>query len=196
MTLPISTERLVLRRFTDGDVRDLLACVADASFANATPEIEATEAGVRRYIAMQNGLQPFERGRCFDLAVERRADGTVIGLVSMVRDEHEQAAIGYALGIDYRGERYATEAARGLIGFGFGSLGLRRIHADTHSDNTASWKVMERVGMTREGGVREATRGAGTSAGVVTYGMLATQWRELVAARDADGASTAAGVCL
>jgi len=190
MTLPITTMRLILRRFTEGDAQDLLACVADASFANATPEIEATEAGVRRYVEMQNGLQPFERGRCFDLAVERRTDGTVIGLVSMVRDEHEQAAIGYALGSDFRGHGYATEAARGLIGYGFGSLGLRRIHADTHSDNPASWKVMERVGMTREGGVREAKRGTATSAGVVTYGMLATQWHESVAARDADGTCT------
>jgi len=190
MTVPISTERLVLRRFTEGDAQDLLACVADASFASATPEIEATEAGVRRYIEMQNGYQPFERGRCFDLAVERRADGTVIGLVSMVRDEHEQAAIRYAIRIDVRGQGYATEAARGLIGYGFGWLGRRRIHADTHSDNPASWKVMERVGMTREGGVREATRAAGTSAGVVTYGMLATQWHESVAARDADGTCT------
>jgi hypothetical protein len=98
MTLPISTERLTLRRFTEGDTQDHLACVAHASFASATPEIEATEAVGRKYIEMQIGYRPFELGRCFDLAVERRADGRVSGLVSLVRDEHEQGAHRVCLG--------------------------------------------------------------------------------------------------
>ncbi len=146
MVLPITTERQILRRSTAGDVQDILECVAHSSLANATPDIEATEAVVRRYIEMQNNYQPFEQGQCFDLAVERRADGKVIGWLSLVRTEHKQGAIGYALGIDYRGQGYATEAARGLMGYGFGWLGLHRIYADTHSDNPGSWKVMERLG--------------------------------------------------
>lgn len=177
MALPITTERLILRRTTEGDVQDLLECVADSSFVDATPEIEATEAGVRRYIAMQSSYQPFERGQCFDLAVERRADGKVIGLLSLVRKEHEQGAIGYALGIDYRGYGYATEAVRGLLGYGFGRLGLHRIYADTHSDNPGSWKLMERLGMKREGCFREAVFKDGNWVDVVTYGILAAEWR-------------------
>ena len=176
MVLPITTERLILRRPTEGDVRDLLECVAHSSFADATPEIVATEEGVRRYIEMQSSYQPFERGQCFDLAVERRADGKVIGLLSLERKEHEQGAIGYALGIAYRGHGYATEAVRGLMGYGFRWLGLHRIYADTHSDNPGSWKVMERLGMKREGCFREAVFRDGKWVNVVTYGILATEW--------------------
>ena len=47
-------------------------------------EIEATEEGVRRYIEMQNGYQPFEQNKCFDLAIERKEDWKVLGLISMV----------------------------------------------------------------------------------------------------------------
>ena len=50
MALPIRTERLLLRRFTDNDVRDIIAFLAHPSVARATPEIEATESGVRKYI--------------------------------------------------------------------------------------------------------------------------------------------------
>ena len=53
MTLPILTERLVLRRFTHADVPDMLDCLSDPLFARATPEIEATAAGVRAYVDMQ-----------------------------------------------------------------------------------------------------------------------------------------------
>ena len=176
MPLRITTERLTLRRIAEHDVQDVLECVAHPSFARATPEIEATEAGVRRYIAAQNDLQPFEQGQCFDLAVERRADGKVIGLLSLVREEHGQAALGFALAVDHRGQGYATEAVRGLMGHGFGRLGLHRVHADTHSDNPGAWRVMERVGMRREGCLREATLRDGNWVNVVVYGLLATEW--------------------
>jgi RimJ/RimL family protein N-acetyltransferase len=75
MTLPITTERLFLRRFTYDDVPDLLECVSDPSFARATPEMDATEAGVRAYIDMQNAYQLFERDKRFELAIERKMDG-------------------------------------------------------------------------------------------------------------------------
>jgi hypothetical protein len=55
---PIFTERLVLHRFGETDVADLLVCVSEPSFARATPEIEATETSVRAYIAAQNRLAP------------------------------------------------------------------------------------------------------------------------------------------
>ena len=74
MTLPIVTERLILRRFADGDVQDLLECVSHPSVAGATPEIEASEAGVGKYIELQSALAPFEEGKCFDLALERKVD--------------------------------------------------------------------------------------------------------------------------
>ena len=72
MTLPIATERLVLRRFMQEDIPDLLDFLADPSVADAVREIEATEPGVRRYVARQTALTPFEEEQCFDLAVERK----------------------------------------------------------------------------------------------------------------------------
>jgi len=176
VTLPIVTERLILRRFTHDDIPDVIAFVSHPSVSRATPEIEGTEAGVGKYIDLQNSYEPFEQGECFDLAVERGEDGKVIGLLSLVCREHRQAEIGYALGVRHRGQGYATEAARALMAYGFVSLGLHRIYATTSSANTGSWGVMERLGMRRESHLREAELRDGEWVDTFVYGMLAREW--------------------
>ncbi len=201
MTLPITTERLILRRYTYHDIQDIIEFVSHPSVAKATPEIEATESGVRKYIDLQNSYQPFEQDKCFDLAIERKEDSKVIGLLTLVCREHKQgeigyaetgyaeigyaeigyaeigyAEIGYALGAKYRGQGYATEAARALMAYGFTSLDLHRIQADTGSDNSASWRVMERLGMRREKQLQEAIFKDGEWVDALIYGILADEW--------------------
>lgn len=176
MTLPITTERLILRRFTYEDIPDVIAFVSHPSVARATPEIKGTEAGVGKYIDLQNSYEPFELDRCSDLAVARKEDGKVIGLLSLVCREHKQGEIGYALGVRHRGQGYATEAAWALTTYGFASLGLHRIYATTSSVNTGSWGVMERLGMSREGHLRETELRDGEWVDTFVYGMLACEW--------------------
>ena len=113
----------------------------------------------------------------FELAVERREDGRVTGLVGLIRRDHRQGEVGWALGADYRGQGYATEAARALIDYGFSSLCLHRIHADTNSDNLASLRVMERLGMRHEAQLRDAVCSEGKWVDRVIYGILSDEWR-------------------
>ena len=180
MRLPIMTERLVLRRYTYDDIPDVLGFAAQPSVAKITSErIEATEEGVRAYIDLQNAYQPFQKDKVFELAVERKEDGRVIGLLGLIRGDHRQGEMGWALGAEYRGQGYATEAASALMDYGFNSLGLHRIHADTNSDNRASRRVMERLGMRREAQLRDAVYDEGKWLDRVIYGILADEWREL-----------------
>jgi RimJ/RimL family protein N-acetyltransferase len=182
VTLPITTERLVLRRYTHDDVQDVLEFASQPSVAGATPEIEGTEEGIRRYIDLQNSYQPFEKGKVFDLAIERKRDGKVMGLSTLICREHRQGLIGWALGIEYRGQGYATEAAKALMSYAFRSLGLHRIQADTSGDNSDSWGVMERLGMRREAQLREAVYKQGRWGDKYIYGMLSDEWRDTEAA--------------
>ena len=68
MTLPIRSERLVLRRSTLDDVPDILAFMSHTSVARIGREIEPTEAGVRKSIEMQNACETFEQDIWFSLA--------------------------------------------------------------------------------------------------------------------------------
>jgi len=140
--------------------------------------IQATEEGVRKYIDLQNSYQPFEKGKVFELAIERKEDGKVIGLLGLIRQDHGQGEMGWVLGVEYRGQGYATEAARALMDYGFNTLGLHRIHADTSTDNVASWRMMERLGMRREGLLRGAIFEEGKWVDRYVYGMLADEWRD------------------
>jgi RimJ/RimL family protein N-acetyltransferase len=176
MTLPIITKRLVLRQFVEDDVYDLLECVSHPSVAGAAPEIEASEAGVKRYIEMQSTLAPFEEDQCFDLALERKEDGKVIGLVTLVRRKHRKGEIGWALGATYRGHGFATEAASALMTYSFTVLDLHRIEARTNSGNTASWRLMERLGMVQEARLRDAVSRDGEWVDTLIYGTLAREW--------------------
>ena len=177
MTLPIKTERLLLRRFADRDAGDVVHFLSHPSVSRATPEIKATEAGVQEYIEMQNAFSPFEQDKCFDLAIERTADGKVIGLLTLIAREHNQGELGYALGIDFRGRGYATEAAGALVDYAFRELKLHRIQATTSSANPESYRVMERLGMRREGQMREATLRDGAWHDALIYGILAREWQ-------------------
>lgn len=178
MTLPITTEHLILRRYTEADIQDVVEYAAHPSIASVTPDFEATESGVKAYIELQNAYEPFEKGKCFDLAIELKAERKVIGLLSFVRRDHKQGEIGYALGVDYRGQGLATEATRVLLAYGFTTLGLHRIQADTDSGNPRSWQLMERLGMRREAHLREAIFRDGQWLDKLICGILAREWRE------------------
>ncbi len=64
--------------------------------------------------------------------------------------------IGWVFHPDFHGFGYASESALKVIEYGFNDLNLHRIIATCHSDNTRSWKMMERLGMRREGHFKEA----------------------------------------
>jgi RimJ/RimL family protein N-acetyltransferase len=177
MTLPIVTERLVLRRYTHADIPDVLAFVSHPSVARVTADrIPATEDGVRRYIDLQNSYQPFEKDKVFELAVERKEDGKVIGLLGLIRRDQGQGEMGWALGVEYRGQGYATEAASAVMDYGFRSLGLQRIHADAGIDNLPSQRLMERLGMRRETLPSGVVSEEGQWGDRIVYAILADEW--------------------
>ena len=123
-----------------------------------------------------DGSAAFQVGKCVDLAVEHQEEGKVIGLLSLILQRHRQAEIGYALAAGYRGQGYATEAARGLVDYAFTTLGLHRLSANTNSENVASQRLLERLGMSLEGRLRQAVQREGRWLDKLLYGILLHEW--------------------
>jgi RimJ/RimL family protein N-acetyltransferase len=163
--------------FTHRDVKDVVEFMSHPSVARIVTGMEPREASVREYIDKQNAYEPFEQDKVFDLAIERREDGKVIGLVTLIRRRHKRAELGYALGVEWRGQGYATEASGALLTYGFTVLGLHRIQAKTSNANHASWKVMERLGMRQEACLRDGEFRDGEWADTLIYGILDSEWR-------------------
>lgn len=88
-----------------------------------------------------------------------------------------QAELGWVLDPAYAGRGYATEAVVELLRFTFEELGVRRAVANCFLDNESSCRLMERVGMRREGhAVRESLHRSGQWLDTVTYALLTEEW--------------------
>ena len=89
-----------------------------------------------------------------------------------------EAGIGYLVDPVYAGRGYATELGRALLALAFEELGVHRVTAGCFADNTASWHVMEKLGMRREQHGRQDSWHAelGWIDGY-TYAILAEEWR-------------------
>lgn len=89
-----------------------------------------------------------------------------------------QAELGWALRPEDTGRGYATEAVEAAIRICFDVLGLRRVTASCFAANTASYRLMERVGLRREGRtVKDALHPSGEWLDGYSYALLAEEWR-------------------
>lgn len=85
-------------------------------------------------------------------AVELRPEGRFVGWLGVTKvwepqDLLPSSELGWAIERAYWGQGLATEGAHRALEFAFGPLGLDRVIARYHSDNPASGRVMEKIGM-------------------------------------------------
>jgi RimJ/RimL family protein N-acetyltransferase len=153
--LELATPRLLLRPFTTDDVDDLQSMDGDAR--------------VMRFLG--NGLAPHSRGEC-EASLQRmanhyrdhpghgllhartRGDGRFVGGCGLFRvHDGDDIEIAYRLPVACWGRGFATEMARAVLAHGF-ALGLERVIGLTWPENVASQRVLEHIGMRRQGSGR------------------------------------------
>ncbi|MFN2369802.1 MAG: GNAT family N-acetyltransferase, partial [Candidatus Krumholzibacteriia bacterium] len=93
-----------------------------------------------------------------------------------------RAELGYGLRADAWGQGYAAEAVGELLRFGFTELALHRVEADVDPRNEASVRLLERLGFTREGLLRERWIVEEEISDAAFYGLLRREWEALRAA--------------
>jgi RimJ/RimL family protein N-acetyltransferase len=113
------------------------------------------------------------------LAIENKREKCLIGGTGFasIDPDTESAAFGYVLNRAYWGRGFATEASRALLEFGFRSLALHRIVARCDVRNHASMRVLEKLGMRREGHFRKDAKKAGAWRDTYLYAILEEEWR-------------------
>lgn len=118
----------------------------------------------------------FAAHRLYQWGIER--DGRVIGHVTLASLDasNRTAEIGFALAQDMWGQGLAAEAVTLALDLAFDTLALRRIEADVDPRNTASLKVLDRLGFQREGLARERWFVGGAPQDSVILGLLRREW--------------------
>jgi RimJ/RimL family protein N-acetyltransferase len=184
---PRRTERLVLRAYRPADGARLLEI-------RNRPEVWnwMLKTRVDRVAFQAAWLRSVDDPHDQSVVVE--LDGTVIGtgsldvLDGMGQDQagptqRSEGLIGYIVDPRYAGRGFATEIAGELLSVAFEQLGLRRVTAACFADNSASWRVMEKLGMRREQhGVEDSWHAELGWLDGYTYAVLAEEW--LAANRD------------
>lgn len=107
-------------------------------------------------------------------------DGDVVGAVTFPRVKRTPgvADLSYWILPEHREEGYGREAVSLLLEYGFEERRLHRVQADSYATNSASRGLLESLGFTEEGRMREAAFREGSHVDVVRYGLLAAEWRD------------------
>ena len=146
----IYTNRLCLRPFTRDDVdayHRVLHSSADVMryLPGGKPRTREQTVVTLQYFIQHGDLWGFSF-----MALTDKDSGSLMGHVGLHKLS-DAVEIGYALGVDYWGRGYATEAGRAMLRFGFEHIGLAEIIAVAYPANSASRQVMQRLEMTYEG---------------------------------------------
>jgi len=152
--MEIITERLLLREITWNDLENIhnlhsIAEVDEYNTLGIPKNMEETRELIRPDIEAKR-MDPQSR---YTWRIILQNSGEFIGLAGMIlsNDKFKLGEIYYKLLPEYWGKGYATEVAKNLILAGFEKFQMHKVEAGVATDNERSIRVLEKVGMTREG---------------------------------------------
>ena len=173
----IETERLLLKDFEPGDFEAFYATSNDPEYRQYYAEHETSRAFWGDIFDRILSSSEAPKRTKYQLAV-CLPNGELIGTCGVRIEvvEHQQASFGCAIARPYWGRGYAYEASRRIIGYGFDSLPVQRVYAETISENTRARALAERLGMRLEGQLRQHKYFRGRWWDTAIYAVLREEW--------------------
>jgi len=118
----------------------------------------------------------WSEGNAVTFAITSR-EGELRGAIALrMAFEHSRGELGYWIGHPYWGQGLATEAAEAVLEFAFRTLQLNRVQASYLPSNPSSGRVLEKLGMQREGLHRQRYRKGDQFQDVVESAILRHDW--------------------
>lgn len=178
ITLPIRTERLILRRFEGRDLDDFHAYHSLPETARFLPGPAKTYTESMERVGRYANFVFEKEGDWVALAIEACGEPGLQGEVVLKwLPGNGQGEVGWSLAPGARGKGYATEAAEAVLRLGFEELGMHRIEARLDELNTAPAELCRRLGMRQEARHVDKWHYKGGWATELVYAVLADEWR-------------------
>ena len=140
----METERLLIRRFHPDDWKDLHEYLSQEATVLYEPYNIFAEGQSKQEALKRSGSDAF-------WAVCLKSSRKLIGNIYLAEQDFETWELGYVFNADFLGHGYATEAVRALLDYAFENKDVHRIVAMCNPLNERSWRLLERLGMRREG---------------------------------------------
>jgi RimJ/RimL family protein N-acetyltransferase len=153
---PIRTERLLLRELQESDLADVHEYACDPAVSRYMDWGPNTEKDSRDHLDRVLKLQQEWPRNDVSLAIVLAAEGKTIGSIRLgLQPEFRSAEFGYCLHSGYWRRGLGYEATLAMVTIAFETLGLHRVWATCDVRNRASFGIMEKLGMRREGTLRK-----------------------------------------
>jgi RimJ/RimL family protein N-acetyltransferase len=169
----IETVRLKIRLLEHSDLTDLMRVNGDQEVTRCLPyKTWESPADAEAWFDRMVGIQA--SGTAVQLVIVDKPSAAVIGtcLVFRYDEGSRRAELGYVLAKSHWGAGFMHEALHAVIGHAFRNMGLRRLEAEVDPTNAASTRLLERLGFTREGVLRQRWVSAHGPYDVEVYGLL------------------------
>lgn len=142
---------------------------------NAFSEQEAID-----FVQEQKALQPFLSGGWFQIAIELKENSRHIGDCAVnVKEDNQQAEIGFTISRTHQGQGYAFEAVSNLFDYLFSSLNLHRIIGIADCENKASIALLKKLGMRQEGHFIQSYYSEGRWSDEYLFAILKSEWKKV-----------------
>jgi RimJ/RimL family protein N-acetyltransferase len=160
------------------DLHDVLAYQTHPENLKYQPIEPFTAEKAANYLTQQAALDRSTACGWIAFAVELSEEKRVIGEVGIFLPPEpcHQGDLGWSFHPDYHGRGYATEAAQVLLTYAFGHRNLHRVTANCDAHNAASVRLMERLGMRREGHFLQSECRNGVWHDTYLYALLQNEW--------------------
>jgi [ribosomal protein S5]-alanine N-acetyltransferase len=167
----IKTNRLWIRCFESLDWQAIYEYTSDKSVMKYIPEGVFTEEAAKEFVQKNMG------NNAKNFPVVLLDENIVIGHIVFhpYFGEHTYE-IGWVFNPKYYRKGYASEAAKAILGFGFDKIKLHRIIATCQPENIASYRVMEKIGMRREGYFKKCIPSGSEWWDEYYYAILEEEW--------------------
>ncbi len=151
--IPIATARLVLRRLAAGDWKDLLELMSDEQLFRYKQGQPLDEDRILRWLESDSLVRLTTPDQPFFFGVEVKGSGKLIGYCELdfSSPKRDQSELHICLNHDFQHKGFALEALDAVIRFCFEGIRLHRVTARCDSRNAAGCRLLENVGMRREG---------------------------------------------
>ena len=174
---PIESERLLVRLVSESDLPALFDVNSNEEVTALLPYATwKSMADGQAWLERMKGMQA--TGLALQFVVVLKSTGLAIGTCLLFRFEETsaRAELGYVLGRGFWGQGLMREALEALIGCAFGTIGLRRLEAEVDTRNQSSARLLQRLGFTKEGLLRQRWVAKGEAKDVEMFGLLRSDW--------------------
>lgn len=177
--LPMTLSTVTLRPVDDLDGNDLATVFTEDASGAQTEMDTASEHALMKWIESEKMLKFTSPCDKVNLAIESVDSKKVIGVATIEFREpsRQQVSVNVVIVHAFRRKGYGTEALSALLHLCFDSFHLHRVTASCEGDNIAGWRLLDTVGMRREGELVKSVQVNGAWTNQLLYGILREEYR-------------------